>query len=318
MSFNPLMMKLVAGLLDQLPANPTVIELGNQTFDPTVSGTLTRKQDQIFPLVLDYLDKRGRPYDRETMVRLMRMSVEEQKPHTATYFRALGFSKYNAIGVNAKYQSLVMDLNVDIASTYRFGEKYDLVTNNGTGEHLFNQYAVLKNMHDLTRSGGLLLFVLPFYNWLNHGFFNFNPILFVDLAAANQYELVRLSLACPVGQEVQVSLTPDLPDDMRFPWQPALARPSLAEFQKRGSIKPWTVRNFSYWLVRTSIGRNPRSSMSSLARVAEKLAERSPNINVVAALRKTRDSAFALPLQGMYAGENVESEEIRARYGVRS
>ena len=318
MSFTPLMMKLVASLLDRLPVNPTVVELGNQTFDPTISGTLTKKDDQMFPLVLDYLDKRGFPYDRETLVRLMRMSTEEQKPHTATYFRALGFSRYVAIDVNAKYGSLVMDLNVDIASAYRFTEKYDLVTNNGTGEHLFNQYAVFKNMHDLTTTGGIMLFVLPFYNWLNHGFFNFNPILFVDLAAANQYEIVRLSLACPVGQEVQTNLTPNSPDDMRFSWQPNLPRLSLVEFQKRGSIKPWTLRNFVYWLVRTAVGANPRSSMSSLARVTEKLAERSPNVNVVAALRKTRDIVFTLPFQGMYSGNNIQSVEIRARYGVAS
>jgi hypothetical protein len=298
MSFHPLMMKLVVSLLDHLPANPTVVELGNQTFDPSISGTLSQPDDQIFPLILDYLDRRGRKYDRQTLAALTTVTPEEQKPHTAT-------------------QSLIMDLNVEITSAYGFAEKYDLVTNNGTGEHLFNQYAVFKNMHDLARCGGLLLFVLPFYNWLNHGFFNFNPILFVDLAAANSYELVRLSLASPVGQEVLVQGVPAQQDEIRFSWQPDLPRLSLPEFQNRGSIKPWTVRNFVYWLVRTGVGGNPRSAMSRLAKVTEKLAERSPNINVAAVLRKTRDQPFVLPLQGMYADDNVESEELRARYAIR-
>lgn len=60
MSFTPLMMKLVPMLLDDLPPQPSVIELGNQTFDPSISGTLAKKEDCIFPLVLDFLDRRGK------------------------------------------------------------------------------------------------------------------------------------------------------------------------------------------------------------------------------------------------------------------
>lgn len=180
---------------------------------------------------------------------------------------------------------------------------------------MFNQFAVFKNMHDLTRPGGLMLFVLPFYNWLNHGFYNFNPVLFVDLAAANRYEMVRLSLACPVGQELPV-IGQGSSDSMRFSWQPRLPRLSLADFQRRGSIRPSTLRNVAYWFLQAISGRNASANASALARATRKLAERSPNVMVVAALRKREDSAFSVPLQGMYSGENVEPEELRARYRV--
>lgn len=129
MSFNPLMMKLVASLLDELPPGPAVVEFGNQTFNPTLSGTLMRREDQMFPLVLEYLEKRGRAFDREALVNLMRLSLEEQKPHTATYFKALGFSEYNSIDLNSNYGAFAMDLNTDIVSTYSFTQRYDLVTN---------------------------------------------------------------------------------------------------------------------------------------------------------------------------------------------
>src|SRR5512139_885348 len=153
MSFHPLMMKLVAVLLDELPTSPSVVELGNQTFDPTISGTLTEQEDRMFPLVLDFLDRRRKPFDRDGLVKLMNLSVEDQKPQTATYYRALGFSQYDAIDVNSKYGSMIMDLNVDLRETYGFETRYDLVTNNGTGEHIFNQSMVFKNMHQLTNVG---------------------------------------------------------------------------------------------------------------------------------------------------------------------
>lgn len=316
MSFTPLMMKLVAALVDDLPPNPTVIELGNQTFDPTIRGTLTKDEDRIFPLVLRFLERRGKPFDKAKLLEIMALSPEAQKPHTATYYKALGFSSYDAIDVNSVYGSMIMDLNVDLRERYGFNKTYDLVTNNGTGEHIFNQYTVFKNAHDLTKVGGVMLFVLPFYNWMNHGFFNFNPLLFADLAAANGYEIVRMSVACPVGQEVTASEARVSDAEMRLSWQPSTDALSLEDFQKRGAIKPRTPRNMAGMALRALTGRDVGGQGSKLPGVVEKLAERVSNINVVAALRKTTNAPFAVPLQGMYSGANVEGSELRARYGV--
>ena len=316
MSFTPLMIKLIPSLIDDLPAIPTVCELGNQTFDPTISGQLAKPEDLIIPRVMAFLDKRGKPWDRAELQRLAAMTPEEQKPHTASYFRALGFASYDAIDVNSLYGSMIMDLNVDLREKYAFTQTYDLVTNNGTGEHIFNQYAVVKNMHQLTKVGGMLLFVLPFYNWMNHGFFNFNPLLFTDLAAANGYDVVRLAVGCPVGQEAAARESRVNDREMRLPWQPETAPLTIADFQRRGAIVPRTPRNVASATVKTLLGRGEEvRQMSPLPGVVEKLAERVPNINVIAALRKTRDAEFQVPLQGMYAGQNVESADLRACYG---
>ena len=40
-----------------------------------------------------------------------------------------------------------------------------------------------------------MLHILPFIDWINHGFYNFNPIFFADLAASNEYEIVKMSFA---------------------------------------------------------------------------------------------------------------------------
>src|SRR5207248_7626298 len=119
-----------------------------------------------------------------------------------------GFSSYDAIDVNTTYGSIPMDLNRDLAEHYQFTQSYDLVTNIGTGEHIFDQRAVFRNVHQLTNVGGVMLHILPFVNWINHGFYNFHPILFVDLAAANDYEIVKLSVANRWGYEVAIDPEP--------------------------------------------------------------------------------------------------------------
>jgi hypothetical protein len=316
MSFHPLMIKLVAGLVDDLPPNPTDIELGNQTFDPTLSGQLTKHDDLMLPLVIDFLKQRGKPFDQARLSELASMSPADQKPHVATFFKALGFSSYQAIDVNSVYGSMIMDLNVDIRETYGFNKVYDFVTNNGTGEHVFNQYAVFKNMHQLTNVGGVLLFVLPFYNWMNHGFFNFNPLLFTDLAAANDYEVLRLGVGCGVGQLVTATGARIDDKHMRLPWQADTPALSVEDFQSRGAVQPNTPRTVGSHVLRVLTGRSSSRQASKLPGVVERLAERVPNIFVVAALKKTVDRPFAMPLQGMYAGQNVEAVDLREKYGT--
>jgi len=314
MSFHPLMIKLVACLRDELLEWPSVIELGNQTFDPTIGGTLTKHEDLILPLVLRYLDARCKPYDRAEIERVTALAPGEQKPLTAAYFKALGFASYDAIDVNSRYGSLVMDLNADLREVYGFRRTFDLVTNNGTGEHIFNQYQVFRNMHNLAAVGGLLLFVLPFHNWMNHGFFNFNPILFGDLAAANSYRIERLSVALSEGPEIGVRADGSPTDEIVFDWQPPPLAVALKELQQRGSVKPFTPRVGAWWLSKKLAGADPLRAGSRLPSMVASLAERSTNVNVVAALRKTRNAEFAVPLHGMYSGSNVESDTLRASY----
>jgi SAM-dependent methyltransferase len=315
MSFTPLMIKLIPSLLDDLNPNPRVVELGNQTFDATISGQLSKPDDLMLPRVVDFLKRRGKPFDAAKLAELAALSPQAMKPHTATYFKALGFASYTAIDVNSVYGSLIMDLNVDLQDKYGYTDTFDLVTNNGTGEHIFNQYAVFKNMHQLARPGGVLLFVLPFYNWMNHGFFNFNPLLFTDLAAANGYEIVRVAVGCPVGQEVAAQESRVASSEMRLPWQPETATLTVADFETRGAIRPRTPRNVANATIKTLLGKSGEvRQQSKLPGVVESLAERVPNINVIAALRKKRDEPFRMPLQGMYAGQNVESAELRQAY----
>ena len=49
-------------------------------------------------------------------------------------------------------------------------------------------------MHELTRPGGFMLHALPHQGGPDHGFYNYHPTFFHDLAAANGYRVVMLVL----------------------------------------------------------------------------------------------------------------------------
>ncbi len=98
------------------------------------------------------------------------------------WYEHLGCTDYVALDVNKEQDAIIADLNypVDV------GRTFDLVTNNGTGEHIFNQLAVFENAHNLSHK--YMVHILPMIPWLNHGFFNYHPLLFRDLATANNYK----------------------------------------------------------------------------------------------------------------------------------
>jgi len=152
--FNPLAAKAVFDCFVHLSKPFTVVELGNQRFD--AQG------------VADGLGL-GKIKD------------------TKDFYEKLGVEKYVALDLNSRMYAEPLDLNRNLMTEYKYHETFALVTNNGTGEHIFNQLAVFENIHNLCRQGGIMLHVLPMVPWLNHGLYNYTPVLFRDLAAANNY-----------------------------------------------------------------------------------------------------------------------------------
>jgi SAM-dependent methyltransferase len=118
---------------------------------------------------------------------------EGPQPSAAELYKALGFPSYTAIDATGAGGALLYDLNRDLNLDYQFTTQFDLVTNLGTAEHCFNQFSVFKNLHDLCRVGGIIIHALPAQGNVNHGFYNYHPRFFADVAAANGYTIERLS-----------------------------------------------------------------------------------------------------------------------------
>jgi len=168
MGFHNLITHSIDTIRNDLGLHPTVCELGNQT--------------------LKNAKQRRSIYKRLGLKGVEPATVKE-------WYLSIGFKNYTAIDVNEERDSIAMDLNLNLNDYYNFTEQFDLVTNNGTGEHVFNQLTLFENTHNLTRTGGCMIHCLPCYRWVDHGFYNYNPNLFTALATANDYKVSHLWLA---------------------------------------------------------------------------------------------------------------------------
>ncbi|WP_460020743.1 class I SAM-dependent methyltransferase [Magnetospira thiophila] len=106
----------------------------------------------------------------------------------AFYGALFGYIEYTAVDFVSP-NGLRHDLNMPLPLSGPF----DVITNIGTSEHVFDIAQVYRSMHELTTPGGLMLHVQPMTGALNHGFYSISPTLFVDLARANDYDILDLS-----------------------------------------------------------------------------------------------------------------------------
>lgn len=97
---------------------------------------------------------------------------------------------YTSIDIDGKFGALKLDLNK--AKAISIGSRFDIVTNHGTTEHIFNQANVFELMHDLTVLGGLMIHAVPTPKFGQaHGFYYYDETIFDDLAFANDYGMLQ-------------------------------------------------------------------------------------------------------------------------------
>ena len=110
-----------------------------------------------------------------------------------------------------------------------------------------------------------MLNILPFIDWINHGFYNFNPIFFADLAASNNYEIIKISLANRNGSELRLN-----DENLSILFEQIKPNRNDSKFKKMIDI------------AKTKLGRN---------------------ILLVVITRKLSDNEFKIPLQGKYLSD---------------
>jgi hypothetical protein len=111
----------------------------------------------------------------------------------------LKMETYRAIDLGSDNPESWVDLNYPAD----LGTRFDIVVNNGTSEHVFNQANVFSFMHDHTAVGGMMIHYTCGLGWVEHGFYNVQPSFFFDLAKYNGYQvlsnyLVNESLSLPL------------------------------------------------------------------------------------------------------------------------
>ena len=145
--------------------------------------------------VIESLDVKGKVCEMGNQ----RFTAGNDFPSTQAFYESRGLA-YLALDVNERMGAKIWDLNT-LGARDQYGT-FDLVTNNGTSEHIFNQYTVFRNIHEL--SSNLMVHMLPFTPWINHGFYNYNPLFFADLALTNDYEILRAAICDRLGNFIEL------------------------------------------------------------------------------------------------------------------
>jgi hypothetical protein len=106
------------------------------------------------------------------------------------FYRLLGLD-YNCIDTDGRFGALALDLNYDSVPA-EHQNRYDLLTNFGTTEHVVNQLNCFKVIHELTAPGGYMYHELPFTGYVTHGLVNYTPKFFWMLCRSNFYDYVGM------------------------------------------------------------------------------------------------------------------------------
>jgi hypothetical protein len=175
-----------------IPPEPAVIEIGAQQLnnDFLRAGSQIEALGRLFnargPFVLPNPPAaRGVQGEPE--------HLDASAPRARDFWTWLGFA-YVSIDIDGTPGSIALDLNFDDAPL-ELRQKFHLVTNFGTTEHVANQLNAFKIIHDLTAVGGIMLHNVPAQGMADHGLVNYNPKFFWYLARSNGYRLIHADLS---------------------------------------------------------------------------------------------------------------------------
>ncbi len=113
-------------------------------------------------------------------------------------FHSLGARKVCSLDASDfEGAEFVHDLNKPIRPEWR--ERFDVVYDGGTLEHVFNFPIALQSCMEMVKVGGRLFLHTVANNWCGHGFYQFSPELFYRaLSPENGFEVERM-LVHPIG-----------------------------------------------------------------------------------------------------------------------
>lgn len=140
------------------------------------------------------------------------------KPQLAAdWYRTRGCGRYVSIDGNGK-ATLTHDLNRPVDGRL---ERFDLVTDFGTGEHIFDQAEVWRTLHALVTPGGYLVVDRPSQGYAAHCYYRVDECLFRDIARVNRYMVLHLErVSTPRGELLRgVFKTPASPAPFTVPQQ---------------------------------------------------------------------------------------------------
>lgn len=102
-----------------------------------------------------------------------------------SFYGLFGIEHYRSLDLLDSRVDWICDFNRHV----KLRQQFDVATNFGTAEHVFNIGELFRSIHDAIRPGRIALHVLPTFGDIDHGFYNIHPTIYFDLAAANNYTI---------------------------------------------------------------------------------------------------------------------------------
>ena len=155
-------------------------------------------------------------------------------------FQMLGFDDIHALDVS-EFEGADMTADLNQPVDPRWHSLFDVIIDAGTSEHVFDVRQCLANVSSMLKPGGRVLHLSPANNYLNHGFYQFSPTLFLDYYRANKFDDLR----CFVAEEdrylsdispLSFYAVPERAQPMRMFSDAGLAVFFIAEKTKNSSI----------------------------------------------------------------------------------
>ena len=153
-------------------------------------GRLYPVQGITFDLARDILAETGHADTGNAVLDAAGGAGDDPIPDEHLLFRALGFDVSESLDALPDEQPThLCDLNRPTLPDEIYN-RFDLVYNNGTLEHVFHVPNMLANMTKMLKVGGVAAHVLPVNNHVGHGFYQFSPNMAFDYYHKNGFDIL--------------------------------------------------------------------------------------------------------------------------------
>ena len=116
------------------------------------------------------------------------------------FYKILGIKEYTSIDINGEYNSIPHDLNKPFTDKSKFN-KFDIVTDYGSCEHVFNVGECYRTLHNLLKPGGLMIIDQALLK--GNGYFKFDETFIEGIATANSYKILYNSYVISTGNKTE-------------------------------------------------------------------------------------------------------------------
>lgn len=118
--------------------------------------------------------------------------VDFKNEYSEPVFQLLGAVKIDSMDLSDyEKASIIHDLNDPVPGELK--NKYSVVFDGGTLEHIFNFPVAIKNSMEMLKPGGHFIAVTPANNQMGHGFYQFSPELFYRIfSESNGFRMVKM------------------------------------------------------------------------------------------------------------------------------